>query len=94
MLKNLNKTQLAKNAVGIAVQLGTGTVVGSIVSNNTPSYEDRTRVQRVTIPVAGFALGGLVAEKTRAYTDALIDQTVTALKDAVNRETKDDTTAL
>lgn len=61
---------LLKTATRVVVSLGSGAIVGTIVKNNLP---DPTTINKITVPVSTFALGGVVGSKAGQYTDAFID---------------------
>lgn len=80
MLHIKNKTAIAKKVVRIIVQFGAGTVVHAIISNNVDTT-DASVAHKVSVPVASYALGGMVANAAGDYTDKLIDEMVALLKD-------------
>lgn len=67
---NFQPLAVAKFAVSAVVMSGTTKVVSAIISNNT-SPEKIT--DKVAIASASWAIGGMVAEKTKEYTDKTID---------------------
>lgn len=80
----IDKTATAKNVLSIVTALGTGAIVTAAVHQVLPP-ELRTTTQKVTVPVARVVLGGFISEKTRPYTDQLVDETVTAYKTLTNQ---------
>jgi len=69
----MTKTNVAKNAVKLVVQFGTGMILHAIVKNNLEDY-DTNPAQQTAVLVAEFAIGGVVAEAASAYTDKFIDE--------------------
>lgn len=67
----MNKIALAKNAVSLIVGTGTAKIVSSIISNNT---NQENVVDKVTMTSASLVLGAMVADVTKRYTDAKIEQ--------------------
>lgn len=74
----MNKIALAKNAVSLIVGTGTAKIVSSIISNNT---NPENVVDKVTMTSASLVLGAMVADVTKRYTDAKIDQIATFVND-------------
>lgn len=70
----MTKLALAKNAASLVVGLSTTRVVGQIIRNNVDDPESIT--DQVAIASASFAIGGVVADAAREYTDKTIDQVV------------------
>ena len=78
----MTKTEFTKQIVGIVVGIGTGSIVGKAIMNNT------TRdglVDNITMPVATFAIGSVVAKAARQYTDSAIDEAVKWWKENVTK---------
>lgn len=69
----MNKIAIAKKAVSLIIGIGTGTIVKGIIENNVAPDSPATKV---SVSVAGFAIGGAVAEASSAYTDKMIDDVV------------------
>ena len=67
----MTKIDIAKRVVSTVVGLGATKVVNSIIVNNT---NPKTVTDTVTIASASFVLGSMVADRTREYTDAKIDE--------------------
>lgn len=78
----MTKTEIAKKATSFVVGLGTTTIVRSIVQNNV-APENVT--QKVTVTAGTVVLGSMVADVSKAYTDAKIDQVVAWWKTNVNK---------
>lgn len=70
----MNKIQFAKNVVTTVVGVGTAKIVSSIISNNT---NQENVVDKVTMTSASLVLGAMVADVTKRYTDAKIDEIAT-----------------
>ena len=68
-----NKIALAKNAVSFVVGAGVTKIVHAIIANNVQPTKP---VDQVTVTAASIVLGSLVADKTKDYTDAKIDEIV------------------
>lgn len=66
----MSKLALLKKAVSIAVGFGASTIVNQIISNNVVIEKPH---QKVTVPLAAIAIGGVVADASSDWTDALID---------------------
>lgn len=71
----MTKTQIAKNAVRLVVQYGTGCIINAVIKNNLEPY-DTNPAQDVAIFVSGVAIGGAVADAAGAYTDQYIDEII------------------
>lgn len=69
----INKTTVAKRIVGGIVGYGTFTIVRQAIRNNT---ETETIRDRVTVNSASLLAAYVAEEKSRAYTDAKIDEIV------------------
>lgn len=71
----MNKTDIAKKILSITAALGSGAITNQIIQNNVrPS----TTLQQVTVPVASFVLGGLVARTAREESGKIVDDIVEA----------------
>lgn len=67
----MSKLDLLKKAVSIAVGFGASAIVNQIISNNVVIEKPH---QKVTVPLASIAIGGVVADASAAWTDATIDE--------------------
>lgn len=67
----MTKLDLFKKAVSIAVGFGVSTIVNQIIANNVVIEKPH---QKVTIPLASLAIGGVVADASSDWTDATIDE--------------------
>lgn len=65
------KTDIAKQVVSIVVGIGTSKIVAGVIKNNT---DPDKLTDKVAIAAASVVLGGIIAERTRVYTDAQIDK--------------------
>lgn len=63
---------VAKLAVGLATQVGAGTLIGSIAKSFTP--ENLSTAKKICVTTATIAAGGLVGSKLNQYTDETIDE--------------------
>lgn len=73
------KIQLAKTALGHLAQFGSGTIVYGIIKNNVTTT---TTFQKVTVGVASFALGGVVAGIAKSGMDEIVDDAVKSFTDS------------
>lgn len=80
----MKKIAAIKKAVTVVVGLGVSKIVNDIIAENVDV--DRT-YQKVTVPVAAFAIGGAVAEASSKYTDGFIDEVVTTWYKIKDRKT-------
>lgn len=69
----MNKIDLAKKVVSTIVGMGTTKIVHQTIKNNT---NPENVADTVTIAVASVAIGSMVVDATRAYTDQKIDEAV------------------
>jgi len=67
----MSKLAIFKKAVSIAVGFGASTIVNQIIANNVAIEKPH---QKVTVPLASIAIGGVVADASSDWTDALIDE--------------------
>lgn len=70
----MNKLEIAKKAATIVVGMGATKIVGDIIKNNA---DPRHVGDTITIAAGSFVLGSMVADATRIYTNAKIDQAAT-----------------
>lgn len=73
----MDTLKIVKLAVRIVVGAGTGSIVNQIIKNNV---EVETVIQHVTVPAASFAIGSMVSDLTKDYTDTKIDEMATSLR--------------
>ena len=67
----MSKLAIFKKAVSIAVGIGTSTIVNQIIANNVVIEKPH---QKVTVPLAAIAIGGVVADASSNWTDNIIDE--------------------
>lgn len=67
----MSKLALFKKAVSIAVGIGASTIVNQIIANNVAIEKPH---QKVTVPLAAIAIGGVVADASSDWTDSMIDE--------------------
>jgi hypothetical protein len=67
----MNKLQITKTVTSTIVGVGTGKIVATIIQNNV---HPETTTDKVAVAAASFALGSMIADKTREYTNAKIDE--------------------
>lgn len=80
----MNKIAALKKTVTIVIGVGVSKIVNDIIANNV---EIEKAHQKVTVPVASFAIGGAVADASSKYTDTMIDEIVDAWQKIKNRKT-------
>lgn len=78
----MTKLELIKTAATVVVGAGTTRIVTGIISSNVPQEKV---TDKVTVPAAGVVIGMMVAEKTKAYTDAFIDEVAVWYKNTVTK---------
>jgi hypothetical protein len=81
MIKIVPTIKLATTAV---VGFGTTAVVKAIISNNVPR-DDMNILEEGAVIAGSYALGAMVADHTRNYTDAQIDKAVTWYNDHIKK---------
>lgn len=86
---NLN-VDTAKTVLAVVTQMGTGAITSAIITNNVPVH-NRNLITKITVPVAGFMIGGLAAKSTSEYSNRVVDDVVASIR-AV-REAKDNSKA-
>lgn len=69
----MNKLDLVKFATSVVVGAGTSRIVGGIVKNNTSPEKLH---QAVAVVAGTWVLSGIVADVSKKYTDAKIDEAV------------------
>lgn len=79
----MNKIAVLKKAVTFVIGAGVTKIVNDIVANNV---EIDKPYQNVTVPLASFAVGGVVADATSDYTDSMIDQAAAFVQNLKNRK--------
>ncbi len=72
----MTKLVIAKRVVTAIVGLGTSKIISDIIESNTEEHDKVT--DKVAMKAAAFTLGSMVADATRTYTDAKIDELVAA----------------
>lgn len=70
----MSKLGIFKGLAEFAVSAGTGAVVGNIVRATTP--EDLTRLQKITLGIGAYALGGVLGDLSAKYITSQIDDYV------------------
>lgn len=76
----MNKLAAAKTALHVAASVGAGTIVYTLVRNNVVPAN---MIQKITVPVATFALGGAVAKVASTHMDEAFDEIVKAVNDTI-----------
>lgn len=72
---SFSKLDVAKFVVSGIVGMGTGKIVSSIIKSHvTPA----NLIDKVTIVAASWAISGIAAERTKGYTDEVIDRVVSS----------------
>jgi hypothetical protein len=80
----MNKIVALKKTVTVVIGFGASKIVNDIIANNVEIDKPH---QKVTVPVASFAIGGAVAEASSKYTDSMIDEAVDIWHKIKNRKT-------
>ena len=78
----VNIPAIAKKVVYVAIQIGVGKIVHDIIEKNVEAEKPH---HKVAVPVAAYAIGGVVAEASSDYTDRMIDELVEAIDKIKNR---------
>lgn len=65
---------ITKGIVKLVVASGVGTIIGNAVRATTPA--DMGKLDTIGVMVGSFFLGGMVAEKTAAYSGEVVDSVV------------------
>ncbi|ADD81064.1 gp066 [Rhodococcus phage ReqiPoco6] len=73
----MTKLEMLKLAVSSIVGVGTSKIVRSIIANNV---EIDSPVDQVTVTAGSFVVGAMVADASKDYTDAKIDEIVEIFK--------------
>ncbi|ADD80957.1 gp066 [Rhodococcus phage ReqiPepy6] len=73
----MTKLEMLKLAVSSIVGVGTSKIVKSIIANNV---ELDTPVDQVTVTAGSFVIGAMVADASKDYTDAKIDEIAEAFR--------------
>lgn len=76
----MTKLDLFKKAVSIAVGFGASAIVNQIIANNVVIEKPH---QKVTVPLASIAIGGVVADASSEWTDSMIDEAAALWNDHV-----------
>lgn len=67
---NFSKLGVAKILISGVVGIGTGKIVGKVIKNNISAD---TLVDKVTVTAAAWVIGAIATERTKAYTNDMID---------------------
>lgn len=78
----MNIVAIAKKTVYVAIQIGVGKIVHDLIENNVETEKIH---HKVAVPVAAYAIGGVVAEASSDYTDRMIDELVNVIDQIKNR---------
>lgn len=71
----MNKTDIAKNAIGLVVGSGVSRIVSGIIANNVPT---ETKYQKVIVFAGRVGIAMAAGAIVRKHTDAQVDEVVTA----------------
>lgn len=74
----MNKLQIAKTVTSTIVGVGTAKIINTIIKNNVAP---ETVTDKVTVTAGTFILGGMVADISKRYTDAKIDEIAAFVKE-------------
>jgi hypothetical protein len=67
----MDKRQATKNVLHLVTEYGVGIIVTAIIKNNTaPTRIDK----KISVFVAGLAIGGVVSNRASKYMDAFVDE--------------------
>lgn len=77
-LSKINVVSVAKFAVTFFVGIGTKSIVDSFIEGNT--QEPETRMQKVSSKAAGTVIALMAVERTKAWTDGMIDKIADGVK--------------
>lgn len=80
----MTKIKAAKDIATSIVGLSTARVVHQIIRNNVDDIE--TPADHVAVLAASFAIGGMVSDAAREYTDATIDKTVAWYRETFKKD--------
>lgn len=75
----MTRLEITKKIASTVVGMGTGKIIGGIISNNIPPGGI---VTKITVVVASLVIGMMVTDATTKYTDAKIDEVVAMWKKA------------
>lgn len=78
----MNAIAITKKAVSLLIAAGVSKIVNDVIANNVAIEKTH---QKVTVPLASIAIGGVVADAASDYTDNLIDETVDLCKEIAAR---------
>lgn len=73
----MTKLELLKTVVSTIVGIGTSKIVHGIISSNV---ETDSPVDQVTVFAGSMVIGSMVADATKTYTDAKIDEAANWIK--------------
>lgn len=65
-----------KAVFGLVVQIGTGRIIHKIIENNVTAT---SRLDKITIPAASYALAGIVKMRVRQFSDSYVDERVRSI---------------
>lgn len=78
----MTKLDAIKLATNFIVGAGTTKITGGIIRNNVPV---ENVIDVVTVNTAAFMIGGMAAEKTKAYTGDQIDKIANLINEFKNK---------
>lgn len=78
----MTKLDIVKKAVSFVVAAGTSVIVNQIIANNVNIEKTH---QKVTVPIAAIAIGGVVADASSDWTDNKIDEIAEALSSVFSK---------
>lgn len=76
----MNPLSITKAVVGIATSIGVGTVIGNAVRATTPAT--LTTIQKVTIGIGTFVVGGVISDLAVKQTNRMIDEAAATFREA------------
>lgn len=78
----MTKLDFAKRAISITVGWGTSAIITSAIKNNTVPAN---AADRIAMPVATFALGWMISERTREFTDRKVDEVAVWINENIKK---------
>lgn len=81
----MTKLDIVKKAVSFVVAAGTSVIVNQIIANNVNIEKTH---QKVTVPIAAIAIGGVVADASSDWTDNKIDEIAEALSSVFSKNSE------
>jgi hypothetical protein len=87
---NFNKLGVAKFIISGVVGIGTGKIVGKIIKSHVMP---ETLIDKVTVTAAALVIGAIATERTKAYTNDMVDEVVENVEKVVDNLKESNTLA-